>query len=111
MYAGKIAEIGESDAVFHNPLHPYTQGLLNSIPNISLDAEYQTLYRMEGSPPNLIDPPKGCRFNPRCPEMMADICPIKSPPLAFIESASYDAEHRAACWLHLPHELAQETKS
>ncbi len=104
MYAGKIAEISVIDQVFHEPLHPYTQGLLKSIPNISLDVADQTLYRMEGTPPNLIDPPTGCRFHPRCPHVMADICPVKVPPLNLIPEASETARHRAACWLHIPHD-------
>src|SRR5258708_13553954 len=87
MYAGKIAEISVIDQVFHEPLHPYTQGLLKSIPNISLDVADQTLYRMEGTPPNLIDPPTGCRFHPRCPHVMLDICPVKVPPLNLIPKA------------------------
>jgi len=100
MYAGKIAEIGESDEVFHNALHPYTQGLMKSIPNISLEAEHQTLYRMEGTPPNLIEPPPGCRFHPRCPQMLPTICQTRVPPLEVIPSVA--TEHRAACWLHIP---------
>ncbi len=121
MYAGKIVEIGGVNSVFHNPLHPYTQGLLKSIPNLSLDAADQTLYRMDGTPPNLIAPPSGCRFNPRCPHVMADICPVRVPPLTAItplaatptdtiaDRAEASAngggvEHRAACWLHIPHD-------
>jgi peptide/nickel transport system ATP-binding protein len=104
MYAGKIAEISVSNQVFHNPLHPYTQGLLKSIPNISLDVADQSLYRMEGTPPNLIDPPPGCRFHPRCPLMMPDICPVKVPPLELVPDASDTARHRVACWLHIPHD-------
>ncbi|MEP7285492.1 MAG: ABC transporter ATP-binding protein [Chloroflexota bacterium] len=103
MYAGQIVEVSDSDQVFHNPLHPYTDGLMKSIPNISLEAEHQTLYRMEGSPPNLINPPSGCRFNPRCPHMMPEICPIKVPPLTLIPTQP-SSEHQAACWLHIPHD-------
>ena len=107
MYAGKIAEIGGVRDVFHHPLHPYTQGLLKSIPNISLDVSEQTLYRMEGTPPNLIAPPSGCRFNPRCPHRMPEICPVRVPPLDVIKTD--DAiEHRAACWLHIPHDAPSE---
>ncbi len=106
MYAGKISELSNVDDVFHNPKHPYTQGLLKSIPNISLEAEHQQLYRMEGTPPNLIDPPTGCRFNPRCPYMMPDICPVKVPPLDVItDDPTMVGEHRAACWLHIPHDV------
>ncbi len=103
MYAGKIAEIGGVDGVFHNPLHPYTQGLLRSIPNISLDEDDQKLYRMEGTPPNLIKPPTGCRFHPRCPAAMTDICPVRIPPLQPIVLAER-VPHQTACWLHIPHD-------
>ncbi|MCC7451843.1 MAG: ABC transporter ATP-binding protein [Anaerolineae bacterium] len=95
MYAGKIVELGSVEDVFHRPLHPYTQGLLKSVPNINLDTE--TLYRMEGSPPDLINPPSGCRFHPRCPFVM-DVCKAHVPPLDGITG-----EHRAACWLHIGH--------
>jgi len=95
MYAGKIVEIGSVEDVFHQPLHPYTQGLLKSVPNINLDTE--TLYRMEGSPPDLINLPSGCRFHPRCPFVM-DVCKARVPPLDAVAG-----EHRAACWLHTGH--------
>ena len=65
MYAGQMVEIGSVVDVFDNPLHPYTQGLLRSVPNISLD-EDAPLYKMAGEPPNLTRPPTGCRFHPRC---------------------------------------------
>jgi oligopeptide/dipeptide ABC transporter ATP-binding protein len=76
MYAGTIVEEGDVFDLFKNPLHPYTKGLLASIPNIKLDQS--SLYTMSGSPPNLIDPPTGCSFHPRCPEAM-DICRQKEP--------------------------------
>jgi peptide/nickel transport system ATP-binding protein len=63
MYAGRIVEVGPTDQVFTDPQHPYTQGLLASV--ISLDT--QRLSSIEGTPPDLIDPPPGCRFRPRCP--------------------------------------------
>ena len=64
MYGGKIMEVGDSRLIFKDPLHPYTQGLLKSIPNVTLDDEY--LEPMSGFPPDLLNPPKGCRFAPRC---------------------------------------------
>jgi len=76
MYAGTIVEEGDVYDLFKNPLHPYTRGLLASIPNIKI--EQTRLYTMSGSPPNLIDPPTGCSFHPRCPEAM-DICRQKEP--------------------------------
>jgi peptide/nickel transport system ATP-binding protein len=99
MYAGKMAEIGEVNEVFEKPRHPYTEGLLQSVPNIELESS--TLYKMQGSPPNLAAPPPGCRFHPRCPYMMEDICPIIEPPFDPVEGASQDC--RVACWLHQPH--------
>lgn len=91
MYGGRIAETGLSGDVFAHPMHPYTQGLLASIPNIQL--EQPELKTMPGSPPDLVDPPQGCVFNPRCPRVM-DICKNKNPELGRTTG------HRAACWLY-----------
>ncbi len=71
MYAGKIVEVGEVNELYDNPLHPYTKGLLASIPNINIDQE--KLETMPGSPPDLINLPPGCPFHPRCPKVM-EIC-------------------------------------
>ncbi|RLB26062.1 MAG: ABC transporter ATP-binding protein, partial [Deltaproteobacteria bacterium] len=76
MYGGTIAETGDTGSIFDNPLHPYTQGLLASIPNIKLDQP--ELHTMEGAPPDLVDPPPGCVFHPRCPRVM-DVCKKESP--------------------------------
>ncbi|TKT75674.1 ABC transporter ATP-binding protein [Aquamicrobium sp. LC103] len=65
MYAGQIVETGLVDAIFENPLHPYTQGLIRSTPG--LDAEEERLTAIEGAPPGLLQPPAGCSFLPRCP--------------------------------------------
>ena len=65
MYAGKIVEFSDTLSLFDKPLHPYTQALLESVPNIKLSE--QTLESIPGMPPDLLSPPKGCRFNPRCP--------------------------------------------
>jgi oligopeptide/dipeptide ABC transporter ATP-binding protein len=92
MYAGKLMEVAEAVALYDRPLHPYTQGLLKSIPNISLEA--QELETMPGSPPDLIEPPAGCRFHPRCPHPM-EKCSSLEPPMKEIEDG-----HRAACWLY-----------
>jgi len=91
MYGGRIAETGVSEDVFANPMHPYTQGLLASIPNIQL--EQPKLKTMPGAPPDLVDPPRGCVFNPRCPQVM-EICKNKNPELG------QTTGHRAACWLY-----------
>lgn len=91
MYAGTIAEIGNAESLFANPLHPYTQGLLASIPNIKLDQP--KLMTMPGQTPDLVDPPSGCRFHPRCPECMG-ICSQEVPP-TFQKNGS-----QVACWLY-----------
>lgn len=65
MYAGKIVELSDTLSLFDKPLHPYTKALLESVPNIKLSE--QTLKSIPGMPPDLLSPPKGCRFNPRCP--------------------------------------------
>ena len=92
MYGGKIVEVGSAVEVFTRPLHPYTQGLVNCVPNILLDQK--KLVTMPGSPPDLVAPPAGCRFAPRCPKVMA-VCRQRAPQL--IEHAP---EHDAACWLY-----------
>jgi len=92
MYAAKMAEVGSVQRVFADPKHPYTQGLLKSVPNIKLDEG--ELYKMGGEPPSLLHPPVGCRFHPRCPFAM-DICSEQEPafePVAGDQSAS--------CWLY-----------
>lgn len=92
MYAGKLMEVADAVVLYDRPLHPYTQGLLKSIPNISL--EQHGLETMPGSPPDLIEPPTGCRFHPRCPHAM-EKCSSVEPPMKDIEDG-----HRAACWLY-----------
>jgi peptide/nickel transport system ATP-binding protein len=96
MYAGHMAEIGGVEDVFDRPLHPYTQGLLRSVPNISLE-ENEDLYRMGGEPPNLVAPPSGCRFHPRCPHAMP-ICSRQAPHLLPVVD-----EHLVHCWLYEDH--------
>jgi peptide/nickel transport system ATP-binding protein len=93
MYAGKIVEIGEADQIFHDPLHPYTQGLINCVPNIRLDQE--ELMTMPGNPPDLVNPPVGCRFSPRCPKVM-EICRVQEPEL----KAPDIGRPITACWLY-----------
>jgi oligopeptide/dipeptide ABC transporter ATP-binding protein len=96
MYAGHVVEIGEVYAIFDDPLHPYTRGLLNSIPNIELDDE-EELYKMQGEPPNLTHPPTGCRFHPRCPNAM-DICAKYEPELIEVVPG-----REIKCWLYADH--------
>jgi peptide/nickel transport system ATP-binding protein len=68
MYAGEVVEVGETRQVFNEPKHPYTIGLMGSFPSIS--GTLQPLTGIPGSPPNLAEPPAGCRFHPRCPKVM-----------------------------------------
>jgi len=92
MYAGRIAELGSVYEVFDHPRHPYTQGLLKSVPNIKLD-ETEELYKMPGEPPNLTHPPSGCRFHPRCP-MVMPICKEREPTMVEAKPG-----HDVHCWL------------
>jgi peptide/nickel transport system ATP-binding protein len=93
MYAGRIVEYGDAEAIFKEPLHPYTQGLVKAFP--SIHGERIRLSSIPGSPPNLLDPPSGCRFNPRCPFVM-DVCHKVVPPL----QQSGKGEHLVACHLY-----------
>jgi peptide/nickel transport system ATP-binding protein len=77
MYAGKVAEEGRVDVIFRTPRHPYTQKLLGAFPNIHADR--RSLDVIPGSPPDLRDPPPGCRFHPRCPFAMP-VCSVEVPP-------------------------------
>ena len=101
MYLGNLVEYGPKKNIFGNPKHPYTQGLLRSVPNIKLDGA--ELYKMEGAPPNLLKPPSGCRFHPRCPFVM-DICRKEEPPFEPIDSG----EQLATCWLYDKVVMGQE---
>lgn len=91
MYAGRIAEIGPVADVIHRPQHPYTKGLMGSIPSMSADAERLT--QIEGSMPRLTAIPNGCAFHPRCPQGFAR-CHAERPELMTAGAS------RAACWLH-----------
>ena len=93
MYAGRIVEIGPVQEVIHNPQHPYTAGLMASIP--ALGQEVERLSQIEGSMPRLNAIPAGCAFNPRCPRVF-DRCKVERPVLLPAGNA------RAACWLHAP---------
>lgn len=93
MYAGKIVEYGDANSIFKNPLHPYTQGLIKAFPSIK--GERVRLTSIPGQPPNLLQPPPACRFNPRCPYVM-DICKRQEPLL----QEHGEKGHLAACHLY-----------
>jgi oligopeptide/dipeptide ABC transporter ATP-binding protein len=88
MYAGKVMEYGR-EGVFRQPFHPYTLGLCNAFPD--LDDRDRELISIAGGPPSLVDPPKGCRFAPRCP-FATDLCSREAPPLVEV-----GPDHVAAC--------------
>ena len=90
VYAGEIVEIGPVNDIFYRSLHPYTYGLLTSVPTLELMQDH--LQSIPGSPPNLINPPAGCKFHPRC-SFATDTCTIEDPPLE-----QDIGTHLAACW-------------
>jgi peptide/nickel transport system ATP-binding protein len=92
MYAGEIVEKAPARELFDNPLHPYTLGLMNSFPSIS--GEKRKLTGIPGSPPDLVAPPSGCRFHPRCPKVMS-ICSQAEPV-----TKTMSANHTVACHLY-----------
>ena len=93
MYAARVAEKGSVDQLFKRPHHPYTWGLLGSLPR--LDADLDRLVQIQGQPPSLLNPPRGCRFNPRCPYVMS-VCKQKEPALLPIPG---EPDHLQACHL------------
>lgn len=92
MYAGRIAEGGDVFSVYEDPKHPYTQGLLRSA--LSVDEFRKELFTIEGVVPDLVDPPKGCRFNPRCAHVMP-VC-REEDPIPF----QVGKDQTAFCWLY-----------
>lgn len=91
MYAGKIIEIGTKREIFYTPTHPYTKGLLNSVPRLDLLEE--ELEPIEGTPPDLFAPPKGCAFAARCPFAM-EVCDYVQPETTYLTTSHY-----TDCWL------------
>ncbi|NAY90271.1 MAG: ATP-binding cassette domain-containing protein [Desulfurococcales archaeon] len=89
MYAGRLAELGNTEDLVERPLHPYTKGLLDSVPDLWSDKEVKPI---EGNPPDMRYPPPGCRFHPRCP-MAMEICSKKEPPILSID------KRIVSCWL------------
>jgi len=91
LYAGRVAELGSADLVYTDPKHPYTQGLMTSVPTLREDKK---LSFIPGEVPSLINPPSGCRFHPRCPYVM-DICRREDPPMINLKDG-----RKVACWLY-----------
>jgi oligopeptide transport system ATP-binding protein len=94
MYAGRIVEQGKVDDIFYNPHHPYTMGLLRSMPNIE-ETSHEKLIPIDGTPVDMLNPPAGCPFGPRC-EFCMNICLRENPPLIQVAEG-----HRASCWLYV----------
>ena len=90
MYAGCLVEVANVNDAYYNPYHPYTIGLIRAVP--TLTPGRQELISIPGSPPDLIDPPKGCAFNPRCP-YATDRCREEQPQLELV-----DLNHHVSCW-------------
>jgi peptide/nickel transport system ATP-binding protein len=94
MYAGKVVETAPVEELFGNPRHPYTQGLIRSIPRVDASAHgRQRLEQIPGTVPSLVNPPIGCRFADRC-KFVTDRCRNAEPPLRDV-----GPEHRMACVL------------
>ena len=92
MYAGNVVEVANVEELFKNPLHPYTQGLLASVPRVDIALTEQT--SIEGSVPDLMFPPSGCRFHPRCPKVFGK-CPATKPTLIEVSPG-----HLVSCFLY-----------
>ena len=100
MYAGRIIETGSAEEIYHNPKHPYTLALLNSVPRLDAN-ERVRLDAIEGLPPDLVNLPEGCSFAPRC-KFVFEQCLDETP---YLNEAAQD--HNSACWRHRElHELA-----
>ena len=95
MYAGHIVEQGSVNDIFYAPRHPYTKGLLRSMPRVD-ELEHERLIPIEGTPVDLLDPPKGCAFGPRCEHCMK-ICLENKPPMLQVG----EDRHYSACWLQV----------
>ena len=91
MYAGNIVEVATTKRLFENPRHPYTQGLISTVPKLTGGGIASGI---PGSIPDYQNPPPGCRFHPRCPHVM-DICRVEKPPAYHV-----DSEHEVACYLY-----------
>ncbi|RLE84992.1 MAG: ABC transporter ATP-binding protein [Thermoprotei archaeon] len=91
MYGGKLVEVGPAEEIYNNPKHPYTVKLIGSVPTLRTDKKLEFI---PGTPPNLINPPPGCRFHPRCP-YAKDKCHKEEPPVVEVGK-----DHYVMCWLN-----------
>lgn len=94
MYAGKVVELGPKDSVFGEPLHPYTQALIEAIPDPDPENRFRDRPSLPGEPPTLVDPPTGCRFHPRCPLAKPGLCDVEEPLMRELRPG-----HLVACHL------------
>ena len=101
MYAGRIVEYGTTDDIFYNPKHEYTKGLLKSIPRLD-DKEHERLVPIEGTPIDLLNPPAGCPFAPRCSNCMK-ICLREMAPVT-----TFDDVHYTQCWMNQKEQMERE---
>ena len=101
MYAGRIVESALTDELYSNPAHPYTRGLIASVPKMDGNRE-ERLFSIEGQPPNVIDLPPCCPFHPRC-DRTCEVCRHAYPPVKQIGE-----DHYVACWLNCSEEERQE---
>ena len=104
MYAGHIVEYGTTDEIFYNPQHEYTKGLINSIPKLNAEGK-ERLVPIEGQPVDLLNPPAGCPFAPRCKNCMK-ICLNKMPPKTELSDTHY-----TYCWLRQKEEFEKGGKA
>jgi len=95
MYAAHVVESADTKEILRNPMHPYTKALLNVIPDPDSSNRFTIKEVPAGEPPNLIDPPPGCRFHPRCPTLVKGLCDVKEPP-----TVEVDKGHHVKCWLY-----------
>lgn len=95
MYAGKVVEEGEVNALLDNPKHPYTQALIDAIADPDGANAHKFREVPKGEPPSLVNPPKGCRFHPRCPKVIKGLCDVEAPP-----RFQTGPEQKALCWLY-----------
>ncbi|NPA97015.1 MAG: ABC transporter ATP-binding protein [Crenarchaeota archaeon] len=94
MYAGKVVEIGSADKIIHDPLHPYTKALVSSLPRLGVHYRRQKLSGLAGHPPDLVNPPPGCRFAPRCRYAIAGLCNREEPPTVEVDGRI------VSCWIY-----------